>query len=448
MMSLKELREKRAKLEVELDAIMALAEPTEGNETRLAELLDVEIPGLDKQIDVRVRAEEQKASRKKAAPTTVAHEEHRQQSEYGSSFEVTQDEIDKDPCRGFKTPRAFLTAVMDATRRGGGELSPGLNYLSVARLGKEFRTAGSDEGSTFSDPYGGFLVPEGHMPTLLKIDASPDPIAGLTRNIPMSTPSLKIHARVDKTHTTSVSGGLRVYRRAESAEVTASRMAFEEIDFRAHELMAVSYATQELLSDSAQSFVALLGGSFQDEFNAKIISERINGTGVGEFLGIMNSDALITETATGAADTVLYEDVVNMMSRCWGYGNAVWMCNHEVIPKLAAMALVVGTGGSGMWQPNAREGTPSSILGRPLIVTEYCAALSTTGDILLVNWGEYLEGLLTPLESAESMHVRFLSNEMTFRFYMRNAGMPWWRSYLTPKNGPTLSPFVALATRT
>jgi hypothetical protein len=53
-----------------------------------------------------------------------------------------------------------------------------------------------------------------------------------------------------------------------------------------------------------------------------------------------------------------------------------------------------------------------------------------------------------PLQSAESLHVRFEYNERTFRFTMRNDGRCWWRSAITPKkSSTTLSPFVTLAAR-
>ena len=52
------------------------------------------------------------------------------------------------------------------------------------------------------------------------------------------------------------------------------------------------------------------------------------------------------------------------------------------------------------------------------------------------------------LEMAESVHVRFLYNEKTFRFMFPINGAPTWKSALTPANGSnTLSPFVSLATR-
>ena len=39
-----------------------------------------------------------------------------------------------------------------------------------------------------------------------------------------------------------------------------------------------------------------------------------------------------------------------------------------------------------------------------------------------------------------------LEHERVFKFWIRNAGAPWWSSALTPKKGAdTLSPFVVIA---
>ena len=43
--------------------------------------------------------------------------------------------------------------------------------------------------------------------------------------------------------------------------------------------------------------------------------------------------------------------------------------------------------------------------------------------------------------------MRFLEHERVFKFWIRNAGAPWWSASLTPKKGAdTLSPFVVIAT--
>ena len=52
------------------------------------------------------------------------------------------------------------------------------------------------------------------------------------------------------------------------------------------------------------------------------------------------------------------------------------------------------------------------------------------------------------VQQATSMHVRFLTDEMTFRWIYRTDGQPIWHTALTPFNGPnSLSPFIALQSR-
>jgi len=356
---------------------------------------------------------------------------------------VGKDRIEDDPMKGFKGPRDFMTSVMHAAQ--GRPVAEGLKFLRASRFQPEAEmAAGSDEHGAYSDTYGGYFVPSAISPQFLQLEPEPDPTAILTRKIPMAATTIKMNYRVDKTHTTSVSGGLTVGRSAETVAKTASRMSTGQFDLRAHSLFGFSYATEEILTDSAVSFIALLEAGFRDEFNSHILNERLNGTGVAQFQGVMTSGALISVTRN-TADDIKFVDVVNMRSRCWRYAGAVWMANHDTLPKLMQMNVEVGVGGGPVWQPSAREDHPDIVLGRPIFFSEYTKSLGTAGDIVLVNWGEFLEGLYQPLQSAESMHVRFLEHERAFKFWLRNAGSPWWDAALTPKNGSTLSPYVALA---
>lgn len=357
---------------------------------------------------------------------------------------VGKDRREDDPNKGYKTHKHFLLEVMDVCR--GTPMTDGLKLL--ARI--QGKAVGGDEQSVFADPYGGFLLPEAFTPELLRIEPEADPMAGKTRMVPMQAAHVSFPARVDKDHSTSVSGGLTVSRREEAGTFAASRMKLEKVKLEAHMLAGLDYCTEEVLSDSPISFVALLASGFSDQFTSHMIDERLNGSGVGRYMGIMKSPCLLTITAEEGqrAATVVYENLVEMMARCWQYGQAMWMANHTVLPQLMKLNQTAGIAGNPTaWQPSAREGTPGVIFGQPLILTEYCAAVGTTGDIVLGNWREYLEGIFQPLQSAESVHVRFLQHERTFKFWLRNAGAPWWRSVLTPKNGATLSPFVVLATR-
>jgi HK97 family phage major capsid protein len=349
-----------------------------------------------------------------------------------------RDLVADDPKKGFRNETEFLKAVMVAGMTG--VKAEGLNYL---------QTAGSDEHSGSNDQYGGFTIPEGFQVGPLMVDPELDPITPLVTNVPMSTPTVHLAARVDKDHSTSVTGGLRVYRTSETEDSASSRIKMERVTLSVNGLMGVTYATEELLSDSPISFAALFAQSFGQEVTSKIIDERINGTGVGQFEGVLQTPALISVAKeTGQkADTVVYENVVNMWARQWNKGRAIWLANHNVAPALMKLNQTVGTAGVPAWQPSAREGAPSLLLGRPIYFHEAVPALGDAGDLLFIDWSQYLEGNLGGTTFAESIHVRFLNNERAFRVTARNDGRSWWRSALTPKNGDTLSPFVALAER-
>lgn len=359
---------------------------------------------------------------------------------------VAREAFLDDPARGFRNVRDQLGAILAFHQ--SGRLSDNLKSLRAPRdfasdMLEQEATAGSDEHGTFSDASLGFLLAPAFASGVLTREAPSDPFSG-TLKIPMTTQALVLRARTDHNHSTSVSGGLRVYRRGESQQGPSSKVAIEELTLRCFSLIGVTYETEELLQDAPGAALALITKGFADEFVSRRIREILNGTGAGEFLGINNSPALVTvdKESGQAADTITYNNIVEMFARLWGSG--FWVANKTCIPQLAKMN--AGTQGL-VWQPSAREGLPGTLLGLPIVYSEYCAAIGDVGDILLVNMGEYLEGQRQALGFDESIHVRFLELERTFRFTKRDGGMPWWRAPLTPKNGATLSPFVRLQAR-
>ncbi len=345
-----------------------------------------------------------------------------------------------DPSMGYSNSREYLMDVMNYfinRSRGRNEVPKGL-----------LNTVGGDEARIASNPDGGFLVPPAFLPELFST-----PSLGLqentgarTRAIPMDTDVIHINARVDKDHSSSVTGGLRVYRRAEAEAVAASKQTFAQIKLEAAPIMGISFATEELISRSPSSFIALLQSSFGEEISSRLNFERIWGKGSGEFLGVMESDSLITvDKETQAADTIVAKNLYNMRSRCWGYQNAIWMANQDTIPVLMELT---DANGNKLWHPSLQDDKPDRLLGRPIVFDENMSTLGDFGDIGLFNWNEFLEGWRGGINFAESMHIRFLTNERCFRVDAYNAGAPWWNCPLKPKKSTkTLSPFVTLQAR-
>jgi HK97 family phage major capsid protein len=380
---------------------------------------------------------------------------------------------DDAQARGFGSPKEFLAgvlanrgltnradvsderlrslAVLDRDdKAAGGELAFMLPLAYTPRSLKA--TVGSDEQGEYDDRYGGFAMQTTRLAGMLQVGFEGDPTAGRTQAIPMQTPAVEIEARTDKTHTSSVSGGFTVARRAEAAAAAASRGQMEMITLKAASLFGFNYTTEELLADSPATVVALVQRGFETQFPAHMLNEKIRGLGGDQFVGVTSSASActisITKETNQAAATINATNAIKMAARCWGLDNAIWLANHDTRPQLMTLAIAVGTGGALIYTPSARVGFPDMLLGRPIFYTEFCAALGTVGDLILANFSQYLEGLYQPLQSAESMHVRFVNHERAFKFWLRNAGAPWWRTALTPnQSSATLSPFITLATR-
>ncbi len=349
---------------------------------------------------------------------------------------------DDDPKRGFKNHIEFYNAVMVAAKNG---LNPEKMPKNLVPL---FNAVGSDEARVSSNPDGAFQIPPAFLPGVKETDpqALQNDTGMMTMSIPMETDTVYMNARVDKDHSSSVSGGIRVYRRAEAETVNPSKMKFEQIELHAVSLMGISYATEEVLERSPSSFSAILQRGFNDERISKLNYERIWGSGVGEYLGFMNSDSLITvaKEDSQTADTINGTNLIKMKMRCWGYNNAVWMANQDTELQLtSAHVALTNTDLIKLYNPDTQR-----LLGRPVLFDENMATVGDLGDLSLVNWNEYLEGQLGGTTFADSVHVRFIYHERCFKFVMYNDGAPWWRSPLTPKKSSnTLSPFVTLAKR-
>ena len=253
--------------------------------------------------------------------------------------------------------------------------------------------------------------------------------------------------------TGAISGGILAYWADEAAAVTASKPKFRQINLSLKKLMAIGYATEELLQD-AVAMTSVMTSGFTEAITFKSEDSFINGTGAGQPLGILNSAGTVSvaKEAGQAADTITWENIKKMYSRmkASSMGNAIWIVNQECMIQLMGMYQVVGIGGVPVWlPPNGAAGSPfSTLMGRPVIPVEYCAAIGDTGDIMFCDFSKYLAIDKGAPQQASSMHVRFLTDEMTFRVTYRLDGQPLFDKPVTPYKGTaTVSSFVKLDAR-
>jgi hypothetical protein len=123
------------------------------------------------------------------------------------------------------------------------------------------------------------------------------------------------------------------------------------------------------------------------------------------------------------------------------------LCKASVMQQ---MTLGIGTAGVTTYMPpGGLSGKPyATLMGAPVIETEWNPTLGTVGDIILADLSKYRLVRKGGVEQASSMHVYFSTGEQAFRAFYRVDGQPMPRAAITPyKGSATVSPFVALATR-
>ena len=341
--------------------------------------------------------------------------------------------------RKFESFGTFLQAVHRAGVQGGHR---------DPRLIEERAISGASE-SIPSD--GGYLVQTDFAAEIWRRANEVGVLLPRCRRIPISANANSFTMNiVDESSRATGSrwGGVQIYRKPEAGTATAKKVKFGQISLKLKKLIGTTYSTDELEADAA-ALAAVVGQGFAEEFAFVVDDEIFRGDGASQMLGIVNSACYVEvakETDQEAA-SIMYENLVKMYSRFYG-SNGVWLCNRDVFPALATMSLELDT--PVYLPPGGASVAPyGSIFGQPVLFIETASTLGTAGDIVLADLSQYLVIEKGGLNGASSMHVKFVEDEMCYRWTYRNDGRPIWKSALTPYKGAsnTRSPFVGLAVR-
>jgi len=297
---------------------------------------------------------------------------------------------------------------------------------------------------------GGFLVPETLRSEILRISLEAGIVRPRARIIPMDSLRVPLPAIDSTTNVGSVYGGIVVYWTPESGTIALNDAKFSRVVLEARKLTGAFVVPNELLQDSIVSFAAFVNTLLPEALSFAEDIAFLNGSGVGEPQGILNSPAcvVVAKEAAQVANTIVWQNIVKLYARMLpaSLGRGVWLASIDTFPQLATMALAVGAGGSAIWLNNGVVGPPMTILGRPVIFTEKVPALGCQGQIAFLDLGFYLIGDRQVMTASSSEHIRFQQDETMYKVIQRVDGRGWVQHDITPANGgAALSPFVLLA---
>ena len=436
MHRIKELRQQKADL-VKKNAKLLEVSESENRDLSAAETTEYEANKSSiASLNARIKRTEEQMDEERNMPAS-------------SLIEVGQNHAESKPYRGFGEQLQVIAKGTILIQRGQNHL---VDPRFAAALGSS-ETVPSD---------GGFLVEPEYDSQLLERVYDTGQLAKLCKPMTMNSARMVINA-VDEDSRVDGSrwGGILSYWLAEAQPYQGTKPKFREVQLVANKLIALIYATEELLEDTSM-LESYVDDIVPQELAFQTDAAIYDGSGAGQPLGFLSAPSTIVvppQSGEGSGAAPSTPDILNMWSRMWApyRRNAVWLINQSLEPGLYPLTLgAPSLGQILLYTPPGVNGNNSGyglMFGRPVIPVEQSAVVGTQGDIVLWSPDGYLLARKNEMRADSSIHVAFLTGEKAFRFMMRQDGQPWWKKPLQPyfQKGqtppPTLAPACVLGTR-
>jgi HK97 family phage major capsid protein len=290
-------------------------------------------------------------------------------------------------------------------------------------------------------PSAGFLVPDVFGGQLKALDPMENVVRPRAQYLGGGSDATVVFNSLDQSGSLGVYGGVTVNWINETAAVPdAGDLKFKQIKLEPK--IASGYVDiSRKLMNNASEISDYIQTQLQLAMRGSEDQKFCSGSGVGCPLGFIGHASSIEVSRNTAAD-FKYADISSMYSKVKFNARLVWVINPSVLPKLLNMVDGVG---NLIWQPNARDGKPTSLLGIPVIYSDILPVLGTKGDVCLVDLYYY------GVRDGSPMFIMFdpysQSGNALIRIYLfwNVDGQPMLTSPLLLEDSTTtLSPFVVL----
>lgn len=347
----------------------------------------------------------------------------------------------------FETWGHFLTAVWMSKNRNVKDER--LSYFKDEGGPQEKKDLAEGVGST-----GGYLVFPDIRTQLYALMAEASLVRPGATIIPMSSRTVRMPALKQDDTTAGVPhwfGGMQAFWTEEAALKDSTNPQFRQIELVAHKMAALTYASDELLQDSAISLEAFLSGpmGFSGVVTWMEDYAFLRGTGAGQPQGVVNADCTIAVARHSTVPAVQYVDLVKMYQNFLPSAKGTWTITQSLISDLMTMQ---DPAGHYLWPTlflgGAAADRPGSLIGMPVRFTEKLPASGSNGDVLLADWQYYLIGDRQAITVDSSIHAQFVRDQTVWRVVHRVDGQPWLNAPVTLADGVNeVSPFVILGAK-
>ena len=218
-----------------------------------------------------------------------------------------------------------------------------------------------------TDSEGGYLVPDEYERTLVEALEEENMFRQLAKVIRTSSGDRKIPVVATKGTASWID---------EEGAYTESDDSFGQVSIGAYKVGTMIKVSEELLNDSVFDLESYIAKEFARRIGAKEEEAFFTGDGSGKPLGILAATGGAETGVTAASSTAVTAD--ELMDLFYSLKSpyrkkAVWVLNDSTIK---AVRKLKDSTGQYLWQPSLMDGTPDTLLGRPLKTSTYMPVIA------------------------------------------------------------------------
>ena len=218
----------------------------------------------------------------------------------------------------------------------------------------------------------------------------------------------------------SASGAASGWAGETEARVETDAPQLELLDFPAGELYAMPAATQALLDDSVADVDAWLADEVRDVFSAQETAAFLTGDGVNKPKGLLSYTQNLNGTQgfgeigtvqSGVAGLFETDDLLNLIyaPKSRYRAGSSFVMNRRTINEVRKFK---DADGNYIWRPSEAAGSPSTLLGYPLVEMEDMPDIA--GGEACVAFGDFRRGYLI----ADRQGIRVLRDPYSAKPYV------------------------------
>ena len=332
----------------------------------------------------------------------------------------------------------------DSHIKSVGDFLLAIKRSDTKRLNSVYKALSEDSGVT-----GGVLIPQEFSARFLQAAYQVEGWLARVPVIPVTSPSGR-YPSLEMAFTptagvgqTAAAGKMTGAKRAEGGAYTETTPNFTDLQYRINDAVSgYVKVSRELNTDSPVSIEALLVRLIGIVNASKLAHYVLNGNGVGEPLGILNSAALYQQVHASAT-ALAKGDVTAMISRFQTFGDGLFVAHRSNLPDIHAIIM-----DSGIAYTNNANTEPGSLplFGYPVYTTEHLPVTDNANSVLLIDPSAYCLWELGNGYIDYSEHADFTNGNVLWRFGRRIDGQPALKGTIKQGNPGTafeVTPFVS-----